>query len=165
MKKIAIMALIGILVAGAAIGGTQFMKHAEAKVKTESVENSSGNDSEDNGFTPDGNGQNKPEGNMPPDGNGMNGQGGPGMAPGGMDFDEITEEINELEAEDVKADLLQKLAKVQKLQKKEQTAMESLIKALEDAGIEVNNDRPEMPIGGNNGPQNNMASDNSNNNL
>ena len=165
MKKIAIMALIGILVAGAAIGGAQFMKHAEAKVKTESVENSSGNDSKDNGFTPDGNGQNKPEGNMPPDENGMNGQGGPGMAPGGMDFDELTEEINELEDEDVKADLLQKLAKVQKLQKKEQTAMESLIKALEDAGIEVDNDRPEMPHGGNNGPQNNMASDNSNSNL
>ena len=165
MKKIAIMALIGILVAGAAIGGAQFMKHAEAKVKTESVENSSGNDSKDNGFTPDGNGQNKPEGNMPPDGNGMNGQGGPGMAPGGMDFDELTEEINELEDGDVKADLLKKLAKVQKLQEKEQTAMDSLIKALEDAGIEVNNDRPEMPSGGNNGPQNNMASDNSNSNL
>ena len=92
MKKIAIMALIGILVAGAAIGGAQFMKHAEAKVKTESVENSSGNDSKDNGFTPDGNGQNKPEGNMPPDGNDMNGLGGPGMTHGGMDFDEITEE-------------------------------------------------------------------------
>ena len=165
MKKIAIMALIGILVAGAAIGGAQFMKHAEAKVKTESVENSSGNDSKDNGFTPDGNGQNKPEGNMPPDGNDMNGLGGPGMTHGGMDFDEITEEINELEDEDVKADLLQKLAKLQKLQEKEQTAMDSLIKALEDAGIEVDNDRPEMPHGGNNGPQNNMASDNSNSNL
>ena len=165
MKKIAIMALIGILVAGAAIGGAQFMKHAEAKVKTESVENSSGNDSKDNGFTPDGNGQNKPEGNMPPDENGMNGQGGPGMAPGGMDFDELTEEINELEDEDVKADLLQKLAKVQKLQKKEQTAMESLIKALEDAGIEVDNDRPEMPHGGNNETKGNMASDNSSSNL
>ncbi len=165
MKKIAIMALIGILVAGVAIGGAQFMKHAEAKVKTESVENSSENDSKDNGFTPDGNGQNKPEGNMPPDGNGMKGQGGPGMAPGGMDFDELTEEINELEDEDVKADLLKKLAKVQKLQEKEQTAMDSLIKALEDAGIEINNDRPEIPDGGNSGPQNGMAPNNSNSNL
>ncbi len=165
MKKIAIMALIGMLVAGAAIGGVQFMKYAEAKVKTESVENSSGNDSEDNGFTPDGNGQNKPEGNMPPDGNGMNGQRGPGMAPGGMDFDELTEKINELEDKDVKADLLKKLAKVQKLQEKEQTAMDSLIKALEDAGIEIKNDRPEMPNDGNNRPQGNIAPDNSSSNL
>ena len=92
MKKIAIMALIGILVAGATIGGVQFMKYAEAKVKTENVENNSGNDSIDNEFAPGQNGQDRPEGNMPPDGNDMNGLGGPGMTHGGMDFDEITEE-------------------------------------------------------------------------